>query len=462
MRTVYRGRPRRTEVRRVVIVGGGIAGLAIAAELRRRSPSASVAVLEASPRPGGSIRSTKEFGFLYEWGPTGFLDNAPDTLDLARQAGLGHRLLPANAEAARRFVVRGRRLRELPHGPLGFFASSLLSPGGRLRVLREPFIAAKRDGADESVLSFATRRIGKEAAEVLVDAMVTGIWAGDSRRLSVVSAFPKLVALEREHGSLVRGMLARRKGSGGPTGPSGTLTSFPNGLEELPTAIAASLGEALKLSTRVTGLDHATGAWRVAIEPGGVIEADDVVVAIPSNLAASLLAGLDRALSDRLAAIPSAPVAVVHLGFAGTDAGDNLPGFGALAPRGETESLLGVLVPSNIFPDRAPVGSLLATAMLGGARDPAIVEKDDDAIVAKALAEIGAISGLKSQPRFVRVIRHMRAIPQYNLGHAERLAAIDADLRRQPGLHLAGNSYRGIAINACIADARVVAGALEQ
>jgi oxygen-dependent protoporphyrinogen oxidase len=451
---------------RVVIVGGGIAGLAIASELdslgTNGTVGAEVLVLEASPRPGGNIRSTREDGYLYEWGPTGFLDNVPETVALARRAGLGDRLTRANAAAERRFVVRGGRLRELPHGVAGFFVSGLLSVSGRLRVLGEPFVRARRDPSDESVLSFATRRIGREAASVLVDALVTGIWAGDSAKLSVVSAFPKLATLEREHGGLVRGMIAskRKAAGGGPAGPGGKLTSFPDGLDELPRALAAGLGARIRFDCRVSGIERASPGWRVLVSGSPPIEADVVVLAARSWGVAPYFRDIDRELAGLLAGVPEVPVAVVHLGFSVSEAGASLPGFGALAPRGETKSLLGVLVPSNIFPGRAPDGCLLATAMLGGARNPAIVERDDSTIVDEAVSEIRRITRLAATPRFVRVLRHPHGIPQYNVGHAARLQAIDSALRAHPKLFLAGNSYRGVAINACAADAPKVAAAI--
>lgn len=452
--------------RRVVIVGGGIAGLAVASEIlalsEARGLEADVAVLEAAARPGGNIRSSREEGYLYEWGPTGFLDNVPETVALARRAGLGDRLTRASAAAERRFVVRGGRLRELPHGPLGFFASPVLSVSGRLRVLAEPFVPGRRDTSDESVLSFARRRIGREAAEVLVDAMVTGIWAGDADKLSVGSAFPKLVRLEREYGGLVRGMIGswRKLSGGGPAGPGGKLSSFPDGLEELPAALGAALGPRLALRAPARAIERAAGnGWRVIAEGAPPREADVVVLAAPAWSAAAILEELDPELAGLAAAVPDVPVAVVHLGFGRAEAGGKLPGFGALAPRGETRSLLGVLVPSNIFPGRAPEDAVLATAMLGGARDPGVLDRDDGVLTAGALAEIRRITGLTAEPRFVRVLRHPRGIPQYNVGHGARLAAIDAALRRHPGLFVAGNSYRGIAINACAADAPKVAAA---
>ena len=448
----------------VVVVGGGIAGLSIGWELLTRPgllpERAGLHVLEAGPAAGGNIRTDRRDGYVCEWGPTGFLDDVPATLDACRRLGLGPRLTVANEHAERRFIVRKGKLRELPSGPLSFLGSDVLTLRGRLRVFGEPLVPPRRLDDDESVFDFAERRIGREAAAVLVDALVTGIWAGNADMLSLRSALPKLHALERDHGGLVRGMIAKRGGSGGATGPRGRLTSFPDGLSELPAALTAALGSRLRVGARVTAIERAQGrGFRVAIDGAPPLDAAAVVVACPSWFASPLLADLDVPLSAQAGGIPTVPVAVAHLGFSREDA-PGLVGFGFLIPRGESDSVLGVLLPSNIFPRRAPEGHVLATVMLGGARNPAVVRSSDQTLIDTAVAAVRQFAGVKGDPRFTMLIRHERAIPQYVLGHADRLAAIDARLSQIPGLFLAGNSYRGIAINACLAEAPAVAGAV--
>jgi oxygen-dependent protoporphyrinogen oxidase len=224
--------------------------------------------------------------------------------------------------------------------------------------------------------------------------------------------------------------------------------------------MAAALGSRLKLSARVTGIERLSqGGFRIALDGAPPLDASAVILACPSWFAAPLLAGLDGSLSSEVGRIPTVAVAVVHLGYAREDA-QGLIGFGFLIPRGESASVLGVLLPSNIFPHRAPEGHVLATVMLGGARDPSAVAATDQALIDNAAAALSSLAGVRRSPRFAMVIRHARAIPQYVLGHADRLNAIDARLRGLPGLFLAGNSYRGIAINACLADAPPVAGAV--
>jgi oxygen-dependent protoporphyrinogen oxidase len=266
---------------RVVVVGGGIAGLAVASKL-----GGNVSVLEAGSRAGGNIRSERRSGYLCEWGPSGFLDDAPATLEACTRLGLGARVTRAGADANDRFIVRGGRLRKLPSSPLGFLGSDVLSLPGRLRVLMEPLIRAQRDDNDESVFDFAARRIGSEAARVLVDALVTGIWAGNADTLSLRSALPKLAALERKHGGLFRGMIAERGGSGGAMGPKGRLASFPDGLEELPAAYASALGSNVRLNTRVTAIERLPhGGWRVHASDGPAYEATDSRRARPRAVA---------------------------------------------------------------------------------------------------------------------------------------------------------------------------------
>ena len=251
----------------VAVIGGGVSGLAVAYELISRSGrlpgSLRLLCLEARQRCGGNIRSERESGFLCEWGPNGFLDNAPATLDLVRRLGLEERLVRAEQAAARRFVYRKGRLRQVPTGPLSFLASDILPLPGKLRLFGEPFVRRKRDWDDESVFDFAARRIGAPAASILVDAMVSGIHAGNARTLSLPAAFPRMREMEREHGSLVRAMIAKARKArrtsegGGPAGPGGQLCSFRDGMQELIDALVREVGDRLETGRPVgRGLAH--------------------------------------------------------------------------------------------------------------------------------------------------------------------------------------------------------------
>jgi oxygen-dependent protoporphyrinogen oxidase len=447
-------------VTRVAVVGAGIAGLAVAHAVRRRAPDAEVTVLEAASRPGGNIRSERTFGYLCEWGPNGFLDSVPETLAFAQELGLAERVHRSDDLARRRFIFRHGRLHLLPGGPAGFLRSGLLSWPGKLRIAGEPF-AAPRPAGDETIHAFAARRIGREAADVLVASMVSGVFAGDARALSLRACFPKMWQMETEHGGLFRALFAkmreRRVRRGDAVGsPLGTLTSFRDGTEELVRAAAAALGPSLRLGSGATGLRRSNSCWRVEGEGGG-LEADAVVLAAPPSASARLVGGVDDALAAELAAIPSAGLAVVALGYEERLLPGPLDGFGFLVPRGEGARILGVLWDSSIYPGRAPSGHALLRAMIGGALDPEAVRLEDAELLAVVRRDLQSTMSLSAEPDFVRIFRHPLGIPQYVVGHLDRLARIEDRLSRLPGLHLAGNGYRGVAINSCVAEAGPIA-----
>lgn len=462
-----------SSTRRIVVVGAGVTGLTLGYELIERAERQDLDVellcLEAAGRAGGNIRTTREGDFLLEWGATGFLDNAPASVSLIRRLGLEDRCVKACSAAARRFVLRKGKLREVPLGPLSFLTSGVLSLPGKLRLLCEPFVPQAADPQrDESVYEFASRRIGREAAGILVNAMIGGIYAGDDRELSLQATLPRMREMESQHGSLFRAMLARRRqakvagtAAAGPAGPGGTLTSFRGGLQELIDSLATAVGPRLHLSSPVDRLsDLGDRGFRVHLREGAPVDADAVILACPSWICADIVRSMDHELSETLAAIPSAPLAVVHVAYRRDALGPQPEGFGFLVPRGSGRRILGALWPSNLFEGRAPEGSLLFTVMLGGATDPHAVRLSDDKLLEIVREDLRAILGILPGPYFARVLRHPRGIPQYTLGHPARLETIDRRLRDFPGLWLVGNSLRGISINACVAEAGPVADAV--
>lgn len=436
---------------RVAVVGAGVAGLANAFEFS--SLGHDVTVFEAAPRAGGNVRTERDAGYRVEWGPNGFLDNVPATFALARRLGLDGALLRSSDAARVRFLYRKGALRRLPESPPAFFASPILSPVGRAQILLEP-LARKRPRHDETVFSFAARRIGREAAAVLVQAMVSGVYAGDARRLSLRSTFPKMYAMEAAHGSLFRALLARRKSGaarGGPAGPGGVLTSFAGGMEDLIDALLAALPGRVKLSSRVGAVRREGGEW-VLDGPGA--RADAVVLACPSHAAAPMLESLAPAAAERIAAIRGAPIAVVGLAFPERDLGGPPEGFGFLAPPGEGLRILGCLFDSTVYPGRrAPEGKVLLRAMIGGALDPGALDLNDGALLDTVLGDLRVAMGLRASPERHWVFRYPRGIPQYEPGHGRRLAEVGRILSPWPTLLLAGNSYRGISVNACLEEA---------
>jgi oxygen-dependent protoporphyrinogen oxidase len=454
----------------VLIVGGGITGLTTAHRLLEAQPDLDVRLLEASPRLGGPMGTEVVDGFVFERGPNGFLDNVPQTLALARALGLGDRLLASAPTAKNRYVLRKGRLHALPTSPLKLLTSPLLSIGGRLRTLCEPFMSRGRPHVDDSVASFGRRRLGVEATSTFLDPLVTGIYAGDVERVSLQAAFPRLAALEREHGSLIKGMVAkaraRRRAVGsassaapGPTG--GTLYSLDAGLEELVQALVHRLGDRVQADAAVEVVRPKGGKnqeYEVVLRDQTVLESPVVVAALPAPRAANLFSSWNHDLANALGEIPYAPVAVVCLGYKRSDVVNPLDGFGFLIPRDQGLRTLGVIWVSSIFPRHAPSQTVSLRILVGGARDPDVVGRSAERLTDLVLGEIGPVLGLQGEPVARRVYRYTQGIPQYNVGHSKRLRRIDGWLRRSPGLFLTGNAYRGVGINDCVAEAERVAG----
>jgi oxygen-dependent protoporphyrinogen oxidase len=439
---------------KVVIVGGGISGLAIAYVLTNKKNDIEVTIIEAEDRPGGKIWSEQVEGFLCEKGPNGFLDNKPKTLELCHSLGLDP--VRGNENSKKRFIFSNGKLKALPESPLSFIKSDILSWSGKLRLLLE--LNAPKGPEDESIADFITRRLGSEALEKLIDPMVSGIYAGDPYRMSIKNCFPRIKELEQEYGSLIKALFKIRKqrkdakGSRVSAAPGGTLTSFYNGTQTITDALAEKLGDKLKLGVRVHGITRERGQYRLHTSEN-VIDADIVVLASPAFASAEILRDFDRELSATLSAIPYPHVSVVSFGYKKEKVEHSLKGFGFLIPRREKLKILGTLWDSSIFPNRAPEGYVLLRTMIGGAQNPEIASLDNNRLIDSVFNELKSILGLRSEPEMVRIYRWEKAIPQYILGHSKILQAIDEKLKNYPGLYLTGNAYRGIGINDCVENA---------
>ncbi len=450
---------------RVAIVGAGITGLATGAWLEHDHGVSDWVIVESSSRAGGKIRSEMDDGFTLEWGPQGFLDNAPDTLELVSGQGLDGDLVKADEASADRFILRRGRLRRVATSPVAFMLSSVLPLGGRLRLLGEP-LARPHPGGDETVFDFASRRIGRQAAEVLVDAMVTGVYAGDSRTLSLAATFPKMAEMEFAHGSLTRALFAKAReakragaSSGGPSGPGGNLTTFAGGMVRLTDRLASSAGSRLLLKRPLQGIKRESEALLLKTE-AGLIEAEAVVMTVPATRAAALLKSPAPAAMTPLSSIGTAPIAVVMLGYADRNAfGRPVRGFGFLVPRGEDELLLGTLYCHDIFPGQAPAGSLFLRAMVGGAKAPAAVDLDDDHLLDHVRSSLARVLGADPEPDRVWIVRWEHGISQYTVGHLGRVGEAEA-AATAAGIELAGSPYRGVSVNDCIKQARAAAARL--
>lgn len=443
---------------KINIIGAGISGLATAQAILARKPDADVTVFESDQRIGGKVwTETSPEGYLCEGGVNGFLDKIPRTLELCEEAGVSP--LRANSAAAKRYVYSRGELHKLPEKPPEFLKSRLLNVPGRLRVIYE-VIARGTDIDDETLQQFATRRLGKEAFDRLIDPMASGVFAGDASRLSLKSCFPRINEIETEYGSLIRGLIklqkkARREGAKktpGP-GPGGTLTSFENGMSALTDSLAAQLGPRVRVATAVTDIDRKGRRYLLKLENGAVEESDVVVLAAPAHVQTGLLQTLDAELAGLLNEIPYPPLSVVCFGYQKQRVGQVLDGFGFLVPSKEQRSVLGTIVDSNVFAGRAPEDSILLRSMIGGARSPDHALLPDEQLISKLMAELQDILNIRVEPDFIRIFRHKRAIPQYNVGHAARLDAVDQRLEQHPGLVLTGNAFRGVSLNDCVVNA---------
>ena len=441
----------------VAVLGGGVTGLTAAWHLQKAG--VPVVVLEAAAAPGGVVGSARAAGWLHESGPNSLLEGSPEVAELIDAVGLGSRRLYAAEAARNRYVVRAGRLVALPASPAAFLRTPLFSFGAKLRLLGEPWRARASAEAEESVADFVVRRLGREFLDYAVNPFVGGVYAGDPRRLSVRHGFPKLHALEQTHGSLLRGALKRRNASGGP---AGRILSFPDGLAELPRALAAALGAAVRPAHRVIYVRRQDGAWKVVTAgPDGISAGyySAVVCALPADALAGVqfedIPGTAR-LSE-LREIEHPPVVSVLAGYRREDVAHPLDGFGLLMPEVERRRVLGVLFSSTLFPGRAPAGHVALTAFIGGTRSPELARLDDDALRQLVSEELGALLGARGAPVHCSVRRWPRAIPQYTLGYA-RFQKIFADIEAAaPGLCFGGNARDGISLADCLKSGRRLA-----
>jgi len=451
----------------LIIVGGGISGLSLLHFVRRANPDIRVTLLEAESDLGGTMRTDRVDGFSLDWGPNGFLDREPLTLQLCDELGLTDQLERANPNVQKRFILRGNRLREIPMSPPKFLTSDILSLRGRLRVLFEPFTGRNGNGGDQSIHDFACRHIGREAANYLVQSMVSGIYGGLADRLSLESCFPIMSRMEREHGSLVKAMFVRKrearsekKTGGGPGGPAGWLTSFKGGLSRVVERLEELYSDHIVKGATVRRVSRVEDDTVVDLESGQSMISHEVVLAIPSYNAAEVVEEMSPLLSKKLAKIPYAPISVVCLGFRKDSISHPLNGFGFLVPRVENRSILGSIWTSSIFADRAPDGMVQFRTMVGGDGNHESIDLSDDDMVRSVMTDLDRILGITGSPILKRVYRWRRGIPQYVIGHRTTLDEIESELAKLGRIHIAGNAYHGIGVNDCVKRAKSVADAI--
>jgi oxygen-dependent protoporphyrinogen oxidase len=441
-----------------LVVGAGISGLVCAHTLR--SSGVDAHVLEASQRPGGLIESLRKDGFLLELGPQSFSTTEP-LHRLCQDLGIERQLVEAPPRVPR-FVLIAGALQPVPLSPPAFFASSLVSSATKWSILRDIFGRSSPPVEEESISAFVRRKFSAELLEKLAGPFVSGIYAGDPDKLSLRAAFPQLYEAELSAGSVVRGVIRSARQSKQPGERRRTVQSFQEGNETLIRVLAQKLGSALHLGTRVTAikLSSRPPQFTVSALVNGselIFAAQNLILAVPTDAAAVLLAGLSADLSRALGAIEYAPVAVVSLAYRKSDIGHDLAGLGFLVPRSAGLQVLGSVWNSSLFPARAPDEHVLITSFVGGATNPAALSLGAEQLAALVHREIGPILGCAHPPSCSHVKLCERAIPQYNLGHLERMAAIEKTRSSFPGLIFAGNYLRGPAVGACVEQAQVVA-----
>jgi oxygen-dependent protoporphyrinogen oxidase len=436
---------------RIAVIGGGITGLTAAWHLHRAG--LAPVVFEESGRPGGVVGAVRSGDWLHEIGPNSVLEGSPEVAAFIDDLGLGARRLYAAPEAKQRYIVRDGRLVAMPTSPLSFVGTPLFSLRAKLRLLGEPWRRRSAPEAEETVADFVVRRLGPEFLDYAINPFVAGVYAGNPRLLAVRHAFPKLHALEQEHGSLIRGALARRNTSGGP---KGRIFSFPEGLGEIPAALAARLSAAVRLSHRVVSVQRVDRGWRLEIVRGNAVESADfdlVVCALPADALADLrLAGFAGA--DRLAVlreIAHPPVVSVFSGYRREQVAHPLGGFGVLVPEVEQGRVLGTLFSSTLFPSRAPAGHVALTSFVGGMRAPELAGRPEAELRRLVQEELGRLLGAAGEPAYFRIQRWPRAIPQYTVGYQRFKDAMNAVEAAAPGLLLGGNCRDGISVANCLA-----------
>ncbi|MGH7428886.1 MAG: protoporphyrinogen oxidase, partial [Candidatus Methylomirabilaceae bacterium] len=473
-----RVRTRHNGLRRIVVIGGGITGLAAAHRLVERSrstqPNCDRLLLEAGPRLGGLISTMRRDGFIVESGPDAFITNKPWALDLICDLGLSERLIGTNPEWRRTFVVRGGALHPLPEGFFllaptrirPFLRSRLLSWRGKVRVLLDLLLPRGRSDADESLASFVRRRLGQEALARLAQPMVGGIYTADPERLSLRAIFPQFLEMEARHGSVIRALrreqMAASPGHQAVGGARyGLFATLDDGLQILVDALAERLpAGAVRLSTPVAAIAREGARWAVRLEDGAVVGADGVVLTTPAYQAARLLRDLDPEIARELEAIPYASSLTVTLAYRRDDVAHPLDGFGFVIPSCEGRSVIACSFSSVKFPNRAPANHVLLRAFAGGALQPEVLEWDDRTLLSAVLRDLGELLGIRSAPLWSQVARHARSMPQYHVGHLRRVEAIERHLNRWPTLRLAGNAYRGIGIPDSIRSGEAAANSL--
>jgi protoporphyrinogen/coproporphyrinogen III oxidase len=465
---------------RVVIVGAGLTGLAAAHRLVSRASTTrrpiEVVVLEANHRVGGAIWTERSGGFTIEGGADSFITNKPWALDLCRDLGLGDQVIGTDNRNRRSFVVRKGKLLPVPEGfvlmapgrLLPLLTSPILSVPGKLRLLMDLVLPRKADDSDESLAAFVRRRLGREAFERLVQPLVGGIYTAEPAELSLKATLPQFPAMEREHGSLILAAIRQaREARSAERNASGAryrlFASLADGMDTLPNALLGTLPpRTVRTGTSVRRISRPDPGkpWRIELLDGAPIEAGGVILTTEAHASARLIDGYDPELALQLRSIPYASSAIVTVAYRRDQVSHPLDGFGVVVPAIEGRSILAASFLSVKFPSRAPAGTALIRAFVGGATQPALFDLDDEALKVLVRGELASLLDVTGEPILMNVARHARAMPQYTLGHLDRVEAIRRRAAEHTRLILAGNAFNGVGIPDCVRSGQEAAGAL--
>lgn len=431
---------------KIAIIGGGISGIATAFYLKYFDKSLEVSIFEKEEILGGKMKTKSHEGYFIEEGTNGFLSNKPDTLELVKLSELEGIMVRSEDLARIRFIYKDK-LHIMPESPKAFAQTKLLTGLGKLRVLCEFLIPAKKDDKEETLQEFGYRRVGKELTDVFLDAMSAGVYGSSPEKISVNAAFKLVVNLEKEYGGLFRGMMAKKKKE---AGPGGVLMSFKEGVSTFVNALAKKSGAEIFTNAKIEKIEQINGKFR--LNENENLEFDKLILSTPAYNSADLLAQIAPNIAQKLNNIEYSPISVVGLGYEKLN--HELKGFGLLTTKSSKQPVLGVLWDSSIFNDRAENGKKLLRVMIGGQRDKNLALKSEDELKELAILGIKNTMGIDEKPTTLYVKRYEKGIPNYGIGHIKNVAEIFADLGQIPNLYLNSNAYFGVALNDCVSSSK--------
>jgi oxygen-dependent protoporphyrinogen oxidase len=433
----------------IAIIGGGISGLTTAFYIKKNRPHVNITIFEKESTLGGKMQTYDVNGFKFEGGSNGFLSNKPDTFKFIEDVGANALVEKSNDNARKRFIFKDK-LYKLPHGPKDFITTGLLSPYAKFRVAMEYFISPKTDDKDETVQEFGYRRLGRGFTDNFLDAMTTGIFASNASDLSLRSAFPVIANLEKEHGGLFKGMIARKKGGA----PSGVLMSFKNGVSSFIKYLEDYLDIKIVKDCTVSKIIDTANSYVIDTNVGK-FSASKVIFTTPSFVTSSLVKEFLPNLSKSLDKIEYSPVAVVGFGYNSLE--DELDGFGLLTTQSANLEILGVLWDSSIFENRAPIGKKSIRILIGGSRNPELALKSQSELIQFAKNGVKTCMNIDQEPDTVFVKQYKHGIPRYKVGHQEIVEEIFSHIENDKNIFLGGNAYYGVGLNDCVANSMQLA-----